>query len=420
MNFIFILTHQGCFFIQEKKGKILLKKFYETLESFQDRNFLHHNSHTPLHLFFDTQDQSYKWEKFPTLHPWTRRKILEHRCGDQNSEYHWFKKDKQTYLFVDLKFSNDQRAWLQFLPTFPNPIPPPRLIPLEIAARVQEKVCTVLMYQEEPIGLRQVVVNEGRFLLTRLIPFPFLVTPVQAGAQGTKQDLATGKGHERGDDKGGNTETTQLLTYLKTTYGIEDVKIVPLNAYFEEVIKIVYQAPIIPLRLKLWAAYYREERLRKALLALSFLCIMALIVGSFYLDDQFHQRETILREREHAVAVIDTKLNALPSAVMGEETEKAALWERYEALRKSILNPLNTLEKLSSWLTDDWQVTNIHWHKDTEETLEVGLQYLGPRYASKIALNIQVEKPLTPYIITIFKDDQEHNALRFKRPIETA
>jgi hypothetical protein len=143
-------------------------------------------------------------------------------------------------------------------------------------------------------------------------------------------------------------------------------------------------------------------------------------VGSFYLDDQFHQRETILREREHAVAVIDTKLNALPSAVMGEETEKAALWERYEALRKSILNPLNTLEKLSSWLTDDWQVTNIHWHKDTEETLEVGLQYLGPRYASKIALNIQVEKPLTPYIITIFKDDQEHNALRFKRPIETA
>jgi len=225
----------------------------------------------------------------------------------------------------------------------------------------------------------------------------------------------------RGGDKGeGNTETTQLLTYLKTTYGIEEVKIVSLNSYFEEVNKIVYQRPILPFHLRLWAAYYREEGLRKTLLALIFLCIIMLIGGSFYLDDQHHQREKLLRKKEHALAMVDEKLNALSSGVDEKETEKAALWERYEDLRKSILNPLHPLEKLPCWLEDHWQVTDIHWHKDAEETLEVGLYYLGLRGASKIVLNTQVSKPLAPYNISIFKDPEGRDVLRFARPLETS
>jgi hypothetical protein len=201
VNFLFILVDQGCFFVQEKNRKVLSKSFYATLESFQEGEglLLQQNPRIPLHVFFDTQDQTYKREILPSMRAGMRRKILKHRCDSKDSECHWTKEDKNTYLFVDLKLSKAQKVWLQFLETLPNPIAPPRLIPFEMAARVQEKVCTVLMYQEESIGLRQVVVNEGRFLLTRFIRPPFFVTPAKAGAQGAKQDLATGNSHESGD-----------------------------------------------------------------------------------------------------------------------------------------------------------------------------------------------------------------------------
>jgi hypothetical protein len=363
MRLIAVLLDQGCMVVIPGHTT----RFYSTIESLENEGPFLRYPYGTLDIFFDTSSAVYGRETISRkglLKNWLTERL---RVDDPDS--HWIgylQQDPTTYLFIDLHLSPSQRDWLNFLKTLPSPIKFVRLMPLEMASLAfgVKKPCTVITYSSKFLGLRQVVLHQGHFLLTRLVPV---------------QD----------DD----FEKGQLLTYLQKEYGIErdDVALIPVPFPFIP----RSRKPVLSVRLKALEASRREAYCRKILLGLSICSIVLVIILSLYLER--HRHNTILED-------VSPTISSPPLPPI--EAEKAALWDRYRSLRETVPDPLTLFERLSSWLLDPWTVAEILWHRSPQETIVLHLHYSGPRHEKKQALTDQIQKPFPPYTISFSGDGQ--------------
>ena len=146
----------------------------------------------PLLVVGDLLEQSYRREAVPRLNRGDRAKVLRRRLerafpetplkaalklADDPEEPR-----SQNYLLVGLPPAADWDRWLGFLRSIDNPVPTLTLLPVEAAAMVSRLAralaradrpahdWAILIGRESTGGFRQIVVNRGELVLTRLTP----------------------------------------------------------------------------------------------------------------------------------------------------------------------------------------------------------------------------------------------------------
>jgi len=182
-KFILTIGDDGAILLYIEKGKIKEQLFTTSLEETGEfSELLEKNKKVPIYIYLDTMEQNYDIQTLPPVSRFALKNIinrkLDNKSGDIQKAYKVGRNDQYRkdwlYLFISIANSSILFDWIKYIQDFPNRFKGVYLLPLETTKLISElgkeqKSRWKLFISHNKVGgFRQIILRDGRLLLTRL------------------------------------------------------------------------------------------------------------------------------------------------------------------------------------------------------------------------------------------------------------